>query len=168
MLKTKLLKKSKVKCSPINWTFDEISVSIFFRVDTLNLHLMSKDGKYNDSCLDDYYKMQDAYLQFNGGDSFEMKRYKALCIEYYNKLIEYNSEPKLIGKILTEVNDLSIQKQKMQDELFTNEVDSLDYEKLVAQVSLRLNTIINPDEMRVKYFFNIIKAINDGTKDETN
>lgn len=168
MLKMKLSKKSKAKCSPNNWTFEEIPVSIFFKVDLLNLELMSKDGIYNDECENAYYRMQDDYLAFNGGDSHDMKRYKALCLEYYNKLIEYNSEPKLMGSILTDINNLSIQKNKLQEEIFGNEREEIDYEKLVAQVSLRLNTVINPEEMRIKYFFNIIKAINDGAENETN
>lgn len=147
-----------------NFTFETIPLNRWIKASKGDLSQISKNGKINIECRNEWYKMQDEYLFVFGGDSTEMKSYKSLCFEYHKKLCEWIQNPSLMGRIGTDINSMYAQKNRMQKELFESEKQSIDYNELIAKVSISAQFRINPMEITAKEFFNIVKALNNGNE----
>ena len=145
-----------------NFTFEEITLNRWIKCSEGDLSYIAKNGKLNSESVDSWHKIQDDYLLLFGGDSDEMKQYKRVCTDYVNALAEWIENPNLVGKQYTLVNDLYIEKEQLQSEIFKVEVEKMNFSDLIARVSIKIRMRIEKDKYTAKEFFELIKALNHG------
>lgn len=159
MFKRKL---KKTLGSSLNHDFETICLYDWIKVAEGNIEYLSVNNEINSDTNDAWYKLQDAYIMLFGGDTAEMKQYKYVCVEYTNALRDWVMNPLMVGTQYTLVNDLFIEKEVLQKQIFKDETSEMDYGKLIAKVQLKTPFRIDQKTFLAKEFFNIIKALNDG------
>lgn len=142
----------------IFYTFDDITLSSFIKVNSGDLTALSKDGKIYSESVNAYYHIQDGYILMFGGDSPEMKRYKWLITELCLKIKEWFNKPEITGQLVGEINDLFMQKEQVSKALF-HPTEKLDYNELIASFTLKTKITIDKRTMLAKDFFYLIKEI---------
>ena len=141
-----------------NYTWDDIMLENFIKASNGELEFVSVDGKINDETQSAWFAIQDQYVYTMDSETVEMKKYKKVCYKYAIALRNWLLEPVVGNKKDMEVNKLFMEKEKLSNELFNDDVNA-DWDLLIAKASIGATFRIDSRNIRAKEFFNILKAL---------
>lgn len=142
------------------FTFRNIPMDRWIRATEGDLSALSKSNKMTNKSQEQWFKLQDEYVLFFGGDSREMKRYKRVLVDYHNALADWIQEPQMTGKLFMQVNLLFEEKNELQNKIYDD--NEQNFGELVARASISAGYHIDTKNITALQFFNIIKALGDG------
>ena len=154
-------KKSSVESNDValNYTFDELTVSNFIAIQEGDILKLSKNGKSNAQLEDDYFKLMDNYISTAGSKSRDVLRYERVMYEYAIKLRDVIISRQSNRAELTRLEILKMEKESLEQTLFSENEKNMDWHELVAQVSISVKFRIDIFTTRIKEFLSMIKIL---------
>lgn len=141
-----------------NYTWDDIMLDNFIKASNGELEFVSIDGKINNETQSAWFSIQDQYVYTMDSETVEMKKYKKVCYKYAIALRNWLLDPVVGNRKDMEVNKLFMEKEKLSNELFNDDVKP-DWDLLIAKASIGATFRIDSRNIRAKEFFNILKAL---------